>query len=317
METMSEKNLKLRFDADGGSYFILLLKNMFLTIITLGIYYFWANVNIQRFFTEHFTIQDNRFGYHATGKERFIGFLKGLGVLLVLAGIFYLLAMIHPVVPVLIYVPAFFLLLPALTVARMRYQLSRTSYANIRFRFKGSARELFFIFLKGIPLMIVTLGIYYFWFEAELYRFYARNTAIGTSHFQYTGTGKDVFLITLKGILLSIITLGIYYAWFFAARTRYVIQHTSFQDTPLTCDLEGGATFAAFIVNYLLMLITLFIATPWAIINVVRTITESIGLGAEIRMEELSQQVDEGANAFADGVNDAFSFLDVLAEFIS
>src|SRR3974377_559745 len=67
---------QLFFHGSGGSLFGIHLVNTFLTIITLGIYYFWAKVRVRRYLLSESEFEGDRFAYHGTGQELFIGFLK-------------------------------------------------------------------------------------------------------------------------------------------------------------------------------------------------------------------------------------------------
>ncbi|WP_125179568.1 DUF898 family protein, partial [Leptospira ellisii] len=80
MQTETENRFAV--DAKGEELFLIYLKNIFFTIITIGIYYFWAKVNTQKFLFRHVSFRGQRFDYHGTGKENFIGFLKGMGIVL-------------------------------------------------------------------------------------------------------------------------------------------------------------------------------------------------------------------------------------------
>ena len=59
--------LRISYNGKGGEFFVLLIKNFFLVMITLGIYNFWARVNAQRYMYEHATLAGGRFGWHAQG----------------------------------------------------------------------------------------------------------------------------------------------------------------------------------------------------------------------------------------------------------
>src|SRR5262245_8067703 len=86
------------FHGKGGSLFGIIIVNMLLTIATLGIYSFWGKVKVRRYLYNQTEFSGDRFAYHGTGKELFIGFLKavlvfiGFGVSMVLVSRF-----IHPI----------------------------------------------------------------------------------------------------------------------------------------------------------------------------------------------------------------------------
>ena len=55
--------------------------NALLTLITLGIYRFWAKTNIRRFFWRNVSLLDDPLEYTGTGGELFVGFLIVIAVL--------------------------------------------------------------------------------------------------------------------------------------------------------------------------------------------------------------------------------------------
>lgn len=323
--TSPEDDLRVRFDADGGSLFVLYIKNIFFTVITLGVYYFWANVNLKRYFYEHTSVLGERFGYHATGKERFIGFLKGLLVIVVVAVIFialqaglgYLFGTTTAaiVTPILLYV-LFFLVTPVLIVASTRYRMSRTSWREVRMRFTGRPKKLFFIYLKGILLSFLTLGFYYPWFYVSLQKFYASGMAYGSARFDYDGKGSELLKKFLLGTFLTIITFGIYYFFFIASIYRYDFNHTIFHGVRMQSNLSGSDFFVTTIVTNMMVGASLGIASPWAIVMMRKLMYESIAFTEKPDFESITTHEDESASAFADGLADAGDFFDSLADMI-
>src|SRR5918999_1823929 len=76
---------KLRYHGEGWALFGLLIVNALLTIVTLGIYSFWAKNKVREFHYSHTELDGDRFAYHGTGGELFAGALKAGGVLILLA----------------------------------------------------------------------------------------------------------------------------------------------------------------------------------------------------------------------------------------
>lgn len=71
---------------------------------------------------------------------------------------------------------------------------------TVPMRFTGRASPFFGLLLRGLLLMVVTLGIYRFWLTAEIRRFYWGATAAGGEALSYTGTGWEKF----RGFLIAI-----------------------------------------------------------------------------------------------------------------
>lgn len=317
----------LKFKGRGGNLFFIYLKNILLTAITLGIYSFWARVNIKRFLYNSTFYQNEPFEYYGTGKEKFIGFLKSivLIILFVLSiGIINLvlskilgstLAAIAG--GVLAYV-AIIAVIPLIIIGSERYRLSRSSYRNVRFGFYGKARELVVLGLKGIFFCIITLGIYYPWFMLDLKKFMISNSYYGTQPFTFSGDERKKFAVmVIRGFLLTIITLGIYSFWFIAAIERFIWAHTGIQDKKFSCSLTGGNLLIATIIAFLQTFFTLGLGAPWAIVRISRVRIESISLEEGVDFTVIKTDFDEKASALADGLADSADIFETLVSFIS
>lgn len=308
--------LRIAYNGKGGEFFVLLIKNFFLVLITLGIYNFWARVNAQRYLYEHATLAGGRFGWHATGKERFVGFLKAVLIFAAIIGINALLGKISRYLGLILPL-AIIVLLPAIIVAMYRFKLSRTSFNQIRFRFTGRAGNLAAVTLKGAMLTIVTFGFYGPWFAAQVRCFLYQHTHIGDSKFDYDGEGSEIFLIYFKGVLLTMITFGIYQSWLTSAITNYHTNHTIFQGNHLKGDIDGADIFVTNFVGKLLIFLTLGIYAPWWIIKLQKVMLEGTSLSMLPDFALMHGEPDLGASALADGLGDAASLLDNIADFLA
>lgn len=141
---------QVRFHGKGGEYFAIWLVNALLTIVTLGIYSAWATVRRRRYFLGNTEINGDRFDYHAKP----IQILKGR--LLVIAGIivFYILAALMPQLA-LLFVLAFFALLPWVIVRSWRYNAIMTSFRGVRFNYHCKVGRAYWVmYLCPILLML-------------------------------------------------------------------------------------------------------------------------------------------------------------------
>ncbi|HEX9532660.1 MAG TPA: DUF898 family protein, partial [bacterium] len=129
------------FYGSGGGLFGIYLRNILLTLVTLGIYYLWGKNRLRTYVVSQCEFQGDRFAWHGTGKELFIGALK---VFAVLAPVFFLIS-VAPVVwkniasqlasnaaGLLVYL----FLVPLALVGMRRYRFSRLSWRGIRFSFR-------------------------------------------------------------------------------------------------------------------------------------------------------------------------------------
>ncbi len=312
----AEVKLRVSFTGNGGEFFILLIKNFFLTLITLGVYNFWARVNVQRYFYMHTEIAGGRIGWHATGKERFVGFLKAAVLLAIIIGLNTLLIKISPFLGIILPI-GILLLLPAIIVAMYRFRMSRTSFNQVRLRFLGRPGNLTALTLKGGFLTLITFGIYAAWFSAQLRTYLYRQTVIGSSSFDYDGNGGDIFVIYLKGVLLTIITFGIFNSWFTAEIANYHTNHTLFQGQRLRGDVDGTDIFLLNFFGPVLTLLTLGVWLPWWLVKLRKVMLQGVSLGAPPDIDLMHANPDTDASALADGLADAASLLDNIADFLT
>jgi len=312
----AEVKLRVSFSGKGGEFFILLIKNFFLTLITLGVYNFWARVNVQRYFYMHTEIAGGRMGWHATGKERFIGFLKASVLLAIIIGLNTLLVKISPFLGIILPI-GIILLLPAVIVAMYRFRMSRTSFNQVRFRFSGRPGNLTALTLKGGFLTVITFGIYAAWFSAQLRTYLYRHTMIGGSAFDYDGDGGDIFVIYLKGVLLTLVTFGVWNSWFTAEVANYHANHTLFQGQRLKGDVDGADIFVLNFLGPILTLLTLGVWVPWWMVKLKKVLLQGVSLSAYPDIDLMHAQPDTDASALADGLADAASLLDNIADFLT
>lgn len=77
--------------------------------------------------------------------------------------------------------------------------------------FHGKGGDLFLLWLANSALTILTLGVYFAWGKARVYKFFYGNTEFAGSRFRFTGNGKEIFLGTLKAIGVLILLYGIFF----------------------------------------------------------------------------------------------------------
>ncbi len=158
---------RLTFLGRGGTLFGIYILNVFLTLVTFGIYSFWGRVKVRSYLMSQTECEGDRLAYHGSGKELLLGFLKAM----VVFGIpIALLTAVRDVLDVgqlikisaglVVYLLIIFLG-PFATVAARRYRMSRTSWRGIRFSFRGRVWDFFKVFVGGSILSTVTLSLYY------------------------------------------------------------------------------------------------------------------------------------------------------------
>jgi uncharacterized membrane protein YjgN (DUF898 family) len=276
---MEKKYARLRYHGDGGGLFGLLLVNALLTILTLGIYSFWGRNKVREFHYSHTEMDGDRFAYHGTGGELFVGMLKATGILFVLFlglsfGIGFLMGPTDPAeppsaaiqfgLPIALYAIIGLLMLVAINGAR-RYRLSRSSWRGIRFSFHGRLGEFMGMMVKGIFLSIITLGFYTPWFQNERRAFFVSNARFGSEPFMYKGEARVLVWPFVKHLLLLVPTLSFNLYWYWAFLHRYYWNHTEMRGARFQSSVDGLELLKLHLVNMLIVVFTLGIGTPWVI----------------------------------------------------
>src|SRR3954471_4846708 len=138
---------KFSFHGEGGSLFGIHIVNLFLTIITLGIYHFWGKVKVRKYVWGQVEFEGDRLAYHGTAGEIIRGWLKAVAIF----GIPYLLLRMGPqwlglgllmtVTGAALATILLLIFIPIAVVGSRRYRLSRTSWRSIRFSFTGRPAE--------------------------------------------------------------------------------------------------------------------------------------------------------------------------------
>lgn len=302
---------RLAFKGKGGDLFVVLLVNMLLTAITLGLYYPWAKARRLNWYYQNTELDGHPFHFHGTGNEMFKGFIKAVGLLVLIYGVYILLIawLRAPVVAILWFLGTFIVLVPLVIHGSYRYRASRSSWRGIHFGYRGQLKELFNICLKGGLLTIITFGIYGSWFTIELRRYLLGNLRYGSSRFQYAGDGTDYFMLNLKGYLLTLITLGIYGFWWQRDRFNYYVDNLSwhFQDGKqlrTRSTATGGGIFGLVVVNLLIIIFTLGIGLAWAEVRTMNFVLDNIGFQGDGDLDAVVQTELEHKDALADDLGD-------------
>ena len=108
---------------------------------------------------------------------------------------------------------------------------------NVEFNFKGAGYAYFKMNLKDFGLTLITLGIYSFWWQRDLFAYYVDNLTLNKEGQQIRlksiATGGDFFKLISVNVLLFIFTLGFGYAWV-ATRTMTFVT----KNIKLTGDID-------------------------------------------------------------------------------
>ncbi len=206
----------LTFHATRPSFGKLLLINSSLTLLTLGIYRFWAKTNIRRYFWRNVSFLDDPLEYTGTGGELFVGFLIVIAVLFPLGLIYGAIQTLVPpdarylsIVLEVIYYLVLFALLQIGFYRMWRYRMSRTRWRGVRFGLDGSTWTYLRLAAGWTVLTALTLGAAYPWMQIDLWRYQVRHTRLGDQTFRFEGDAARLFLAWLPVFAAVLVNAGV------------------------------------------------------------------------------------------------------------
>jgi uncharacterized membrane protein YjgN (DUF898 family) len=205
-----------------------------------------------------------------------------------------------------------FAILPLAIHGSYKYRMAKTNWRGIRFGYTGDRNKLVGLFIKGILLTLVTLGIYGAWFAMDLRRYIIGNIKVGNASFQYNGNGKDYFWMNVGGYFATIFTLGIYSFWWQKNMFGYFVDHTVLEQGDKKVYLQSKATAGGFfnltVGNFFIFFFTLGLGFPWIITRNLRFVTDNIIFSGDLSFEELQQSQADYSNAIGEDLSDFFDF---------
>jgi uncharacterized membrane protein YjgN (DUF898 family) len=113
------------------------------------------------------------------------------------------------------------------------YKLNHVRYGSSQFRYRGDGLEYFVLFIKGYFLTLITIGIYSFWWQRDIYNYYVNNLSWEFSdgrriQFRSTATGGGFFRLLAGNLLLVVFTFGIGFAWAQVRTIRFILGNAEF-----------------------------------------------------------------------------------------
>jgi uncharacterized membrane protein YjgN (DUF898 family) len=310
-----DSDIKLGYHGTGGAFFGLTLGNAILTLLTLGIYTFWARTKVREFHYSHTDVGGDRFAYHGTGQELLRGYLKATGIVMLLAIALGVASALTggesaPVatqiaIPLVFYAAIFVLIIFAINGAR-RYRMSRSSWRGIRFSYHSDAEDFAKMMLIGSAFQAITLGFFSPYFQNQRRAYLVNHTRFGSEEFRYAAPPDPLVKEWLKALLLTIPTLGLSWVWFSAYRHRYFWSNTHIGDGRFDSQVTGEEIMGLFFINFILAIITLGIATPWIVTRSHAFWTSRLSLVGSVdwaAIQQRAQAASEAAEGLADSMD--------------
>ena len=193
-------------------------KNLILTILTLGIYRFWAKTAVRRRLWQAVRVNGQPLEYTGTGKELFLGAIIA-GLIIFVPTVAYVLALMFVFGPdsmmvdlLMIPLYVFFFFLVGVAVYRaMRYRLRRTLWRGIRGTMTGSPWRYGWTYFWTALTVPLTLGWSIPWRSVKLARLFTSDMSFGNRNFRFDGSWKALlgpFAVMWGGWLMVDLLIG-------------------------------------------------------------------------------------------------------------
>jgi len=330
--------MPIGFHGTGGGLFKIMLVNWIFTFFTLGIYYFWGKTKVRNYLWKQSSFAGDRFHYHGTGKELFMGALVFGGLITAInVGIITIGSIWGPQAEMIAQMGSSYIilfLLPIIIVGAFKYRLSRTAWRGIRFSFRGKRKSALWLYIKGYILTALTLGLYWPFFTIQKQKFWRSNAYFGSQPFKYNGEGKDILKVFLAMVLLYVMTMTtpfslpllvpglskdmilagfavmwipliIGYLYYSVYLDRYHWSKTQFAGGSFFYDATGAQWFMLNFTNLLLTIVTLGLALPLVIVRYRKFLADHLSVSGNMQLSKVVQQAQK-SNALGEGVADGF-----------
>lgn len=192
---------KVSFTGTRGPLLLLLLKNALLTLLTAGIYRFWAKTALRRWYWGHVVLEGAPLEYTGRGIELFLGFLIAMAILF---GVFFVLGLatagltaLSPLLGLVMNGVVALVFLGLMQVALFRawrYRLSRTIWCGIRFALDGSSKEVLKLAMIMAAATVASAGLLFPWMRVALLKYRIDNMRFGDLRFSFAGEAKALLL---------------------------------------------------------------------------------------------------------------------------
>ena len=219
----------------GSPLFKLYLITSIYTVLTLGIYRFWAKTRIRKYIWSSVSGDDDSFEYTGTGLEKFLGFLVAMVILAIYLGLFNLIltfvgfsiipdgnspeAIFRQTAAINLSLVAVLPLLLFAQYRARRYKMARSRWRGIRFGMENGAWGYVLRAMGYYILNVITLGVLNPLVTFKLEKYMADRSWYGDARFEQQGRWqalypgmKHVFiglgLFVLAAVLFGVVANG-------------------------------------------------------------------------------------------------------------
>ena len=243
-QTQSVTTLDFEFHGKGMEYFRIWIVNIFLSIITLGIFSAWAKVRREQYFYGNLRLGEHRFSYLADP----IQILKGRIIAFGLLAAYWACWNFIPITAMGLLIIGV-LALPAILVTSSRFKMRNSAYRNIRFQFTASFGDAYRTFIKPLVVILLLSAVAY-WL---LYQIDPKTlSSLGAGG--QTEDLPDDFKMTPEDFLISVFYLVLlpFLPYLDYLRAKLLIDHTRWGNQQATLNTGAGSFYGIFFVGLII-----------------------------------------------------------------
>ena len=222
-----------RFTGTTGGFFAIWIVNLFLTVITLGIYSAWATVRKKRYFYGHTWVADANFEYHGNPLAILKGRLIAVAAFAVYSAVGHFVPKLAAALALLLFAAA-----PWFIARSMAFNAFNSSYRNIRFRFHATYRDVFNAIWPIALVLMFPLLMPDFDREGKV-------------------PPPTLFWVILSLQMLAIVAV---YPYVIGALKKLHVNHSQFGTTPFVITIGLGAFYKIYFLMMLLALGAVMVA---------------------------------------------------------
>lgn len=313
---------RFTFTGSAGEFFRIWIVNLFLSVVTLGIYYAWAKVRARQYFYSHTFLAGHPFEYLADPLQVLRGHLIVGGGLLA----YYLLQYFAPGVSLLMLALGF-VLLPWLLYQSLRFTAYNSAYRNIRFGFHGTLGQSYVNYFLLPLLTPLTLGLLVPYVRWRQRQYVFGNAALGATRAQFRGEVGAFYVTYAIALVMGLIAYGLFFLslvflagsalssgglgpqnfgafllayavvvlgllaiqqYIYAALANHTWQKTTLGKLRFVSNLRARELVWLSASNFLAIVFTLGLAIPWAKVRYTRYVLERLAVVSHGDLEEFT-----------------------------
>ncbi len=333
--TLKESTVQVIFKGQGFEYFKIWIVNIFLTIITLGIYSAWAKVRNKQYFYANTFIEGSSFRY--TAKP--LAILKGRLIAFAFFVAYSVISNFNPLLGLVLFI-VLMLFLPWIIIRSLQFNARNSVFRNVRFNFNAKAKDAAIVFLLWPLLIPFTLGLImpYLWYKQS--RFFINHSAFGTTHFAFSAGAKDYYKIFLKILLFIVVFIFLFislaafmdtsasresqllfglslmpfmvlfyllvFAYSATALGNLFFNATTIQKHGFTAKLQLPQMAWLYFSNTLGIVLTLGLFIPWAQVRIAKYRSDSLQLNINGSLDHFVNAELQQVNALGEQVGEIF-----------